>query len=141
MTRHISFPGAAVGSGAAGAATTGVSAGGGTDATGDCVATPAERGRLRPAINNKTPAAPTKIHFGKRRRVACSTPRRVDGAVSAELRRTTTGGTETGATASGGTETGDATGGGGAGGGTVGSGALRAALISASVQRVCGFGS
>src|SRR5580765_4076439 len=131
MTRHISCPAGAVGWGAAGAATTGVSAGGGTDATGGCVATPAERGRLRPAINNRTPAAPTKIHFGKRRMVRCSTPRRMEGA---------------GATATGGTGTGDATGtgeaigsgdGGGAGGGTVGSGALRAALISASVQRVC----
>src|SRR4029079_6687320 len=96
MTRHISCPAAAVGWGAAGAgtATTGVSAGGGTDATTGCVATFLEQGRLRPAIHNRNTAAPTKIHFGKRRMVACSTPRRAEGA---------------GATATGGTETGGAT--------------------------------
>src|ERR1035438_8134708 len=83
MTRHISLAMAGEGLGTVGTATlgtvargkgagTGVSAGRETEATRDCVATPAGRGRLRPRMSNRTPAAPTRIHFTKRFAVARS---------------------------------------------------------------------
>src|ERR1022692_4013999 len=142
MTRHISLPAAKEGLGTAArgkGAATGVSAGSETEATRDCVATLARRGRLRPTTSNRTPAAPATIHFRKRCAVASSGGRRWDGGNAGASSRTTVGGTETGDMETGGTETGDEMAGGGAGGGAVGG--FRAALISARVQRVCGFGS
>src|SRR3954469_17296655 len=109
MTGHISLPGCGAGLGTAGTlvsgaaalgngAGVGVSAGISTETTGDRDATPAVRGRFRATISKSTPAAPTKIHFGKRCMVARSPRRCGDGAISGGLWRTVTGGADTGVT-------------------------------------------
>ena len=126
-----------------------------------CVATPAERGRRRPAMNNRTPAAPRKSISESGMPCACSTGRAAGMAAGGASFRARSGaaaagGAETGAGAAAGARTGGTraagegrrrgSGGSGAGEATREAavrreGTRRAALISARVQRVCGLGS
>src|SRR5580692_3347778 len=106
MTRHISWPAAGEGLGAAGSvslgaavfgmgAGTAVSTGSETEATPVCVVTSAGRPQLRPRMRNTTAAAPTRIHFGKPDEVARSGLRRWAGGGAGASLRTTAWGKET----------------------------------------------